>query len=345
MPRETDPLLAHPTTSSSISRIKTHLSTEISPHGTDLLLLLCYTITGLLDSSAVFIWGSFVSMQTGNTVYLGLGLSGLDESPNSQRWLKALISISSFCIGSLFFTILHHRLTAVFKSPRERGALVLSFLLQACCIAIAAGIVMHKHQSKSDPLGIGNALPLALVAFQSSGQAVTSRVVGFNSLTSVVLTSVYCDLFAYLGSGKGKSVDEWRRLGAVAGLLLGILIGGAWAKTQVGLVGALWMAFGLKGGIAVDTAPVRPHASLAPGPDGFSARLIKMLQASEILYRGPSPRCKMVFRPIDWEYSGFYPEYYEAAKSTNCLSPFEEDDWYLFLPECLAKDICSLVAS
>jgi aminoglycoside phosphotransferase (APT) family kinase protein len=39
---------------------------------------------------------------------------------------------------------------------------------------------------------------------------------------------------------------------------------------------------------------------------------------------------------IDWEYSGWYPEYYEAAKSTNCLSPYEEDDWYLFLPDCVS---------
>lgn len=39
---------------------------------------------------------------------------------------------------------------------------------------------------------------------------------------------------------------------------------------------------------------------------------------------------------IDWEYSGFYPEYYEAAKSTNCLTPYEEDDWYLFLPDCIS---------
>jgi hypothetical protein len=31
------------------------------------VLLFCYIITGLLDSSAVFIWGSFVSMQTGES--------------------------------------------------------------------------------------------------------------------------------------------------------------------------------------------------------------------------------------------------------------------------------------
>lgn len=31
----------------------------------DVVLLLCYMITGLLDSSSISIWGSFVSMQTG----------------------------------------------------------------------------------------------------------------------------------------------------------------------------------------------------------------------------------------------------------------------------------------
>ncbi|PGG98661.1 hypothetical protein AJ80_09498 [Polytolypa hystricis UAMH7299] len=39
---------------------------------------------------------------------------------------------------------------------------------------------------------------------------------------------------------------------------------------------------------------------------------------------------------LDWEYSGFYPEYYEAIKSTNCLGPYEENDWFLFLPDCIS---------
>ncbi|KAI1971592.1 hypothetical protein LOZ53_004459 [Ophidiomyces ophidiicola] len=41
---------------------------------------------------------------------------------------------------------------------------------------------------------------------------------------------------------------------------------------------------------------------------------------------------------LDWEYSGFYPEYYESIKVTNCLSPSGNDDWYLFLPECISPD-------
>lgn len=39
---------------------------------------------------------------------------------------------------------------------------------------------------------------------------------------------------------------------------------------------------------------------------------------------------------IDWEYSGFYPEYYEAVRSTNCLAPYGDDDWVLYLPECIS---------
>jgi hypothetical protein len=39
---------------------------------------------------------------------------------------------------------------------------------------------------------------------------------------------------------------------------------------------------------------------------------------------------------LDWEYSGFYPEYYESIKSTNCMATNEHDDWYLFLPQCIS---------
>ncbi|KAL2843240.1 hypothetical protein BJX68DRAFT_278084 [Aspergillus pseudodeflectus] len=257
---ETSPLLSHGTREAQsprpLQRLGTHLKAEIDPQHADLLLLLCYTITGLLDSSAVFIWGSFVSMQTGNTVYLGLGISGLDESGRSQRWLKSLISIASFCLGSFLFALLHHS-RVVLRSPRQRGALFFSFLLQMACVAVAATIVTLEKQSKSDPLSWKIAVPLALVAFQSSGQAVTSRVVGYSSLTSVVLTSIYCDLFSYpalalttTSAGGGKKGDEWRRLGAVLALFGGILVGGLWAKSEVGLKGALWTAVVLKGGIA-----------------------------------------------------------------------------------------------
>ena len=39
---------------------------------------------------------------------------------------------------------------------------------------------------------------------------------------------------------------------------------------------------------------------------------------------------------IDWEDSGFYPEYYEATKITNCLATNEDRDWFRFLPPCVS---------
>lgn len=47
----------------------------------------------------------------------------------------------------------------------------------------------------------------------------------------------------------------------------------------------------------------------------------------------------MVSGILDWEYSGFYPDYYESVRCTNCLSPYEEDDWFLYLPECVSPII------
>ncbi|RAH40234.1 uncharacterized protein BO95DRAFT_448118 [Aspergillus brunneoviolaceus CBS 621.78] len=39
---------------------------------------------------------------------------------------------------------------------------------------------------------------------------------------------------------------------------------------------------------------------------------------------------------IDWEYSRFYPEYYEAIRCTNCMAPYDENDWHLFIPDCVS---------
>jgi hypothetical protein len=63
---EESPLLGRPAGKHSASaKVRSHLIADVSKDWADLVLLFGYIITGLLDSSAVFIWGSFVSMQTG----------------------------------------------------------------------------------------------------------------------------------------------------------------------------------------------------------------------------------------------------------------------------------------
>lgn len=237
---EESPLLgrrsSHGKSSASV-RMKKHFTCDVSKSWADAVLLFCYIITGLLDSSAVFIWGSFVSMQTGNTVYLGLGIIAPSEG---IRWIKALTSIAFFCFGSFVFARFHR-----YFSPRKRWVLIASYSFQLLCIVVAAVIVTLKHETKEE-IGWRVLVPIAIVAFQSSGQAVTSRALQYAGLTSVVLTSNYCDLFSDPNLFKLSNVERNRRIAAPALLLLGACLGGVWAHSSVGLAGALWTAVALK---------------------------------------------------------------------------------------------------
>jgi uncharacterized membrane protein YoaK (UPF0700 family) len=196
----------------------------------------------MLDTCATAMWGTFVSMQTGNTVFLALGLAG---PANSSRWVKSGISLISFCLGSLFFARVHYA-----ASPRRRWVLMLSIVLQVSCIVAAALLVTLAPlpADAHDDLHWQVLLPLALVAFQSSGQAVVSRVLKHRTLTSVALTSIYCDLFSdeHLLASLGGNVERNRRVGAAVLLFAGALTGGAWARHPIGMTGALWTAVILK---------------------------------------------------------------------------------------------------
>ncbi|KAF2119118.1 hypothetical protein BDV96DRAFT_569061 [Lophiotrema nucula] len=179
---------------------------------------------------------------SGNTVYLGLGLVAPREG---VRWIKAATSIGFFCLGSWFFAHFHR-----FLSPRRRWVLVASFGLQLLLIVFAAVIVTWFYDP-SNQLSWTIIVPIASVAFQSSGQAVTSRALQYPGLTSVVLTSIYCDLFSDPKLFSFSNVERNRRTAAPVSLLIGAMAGGVWAHSSIGLAGALWTAVFLKALVVV----------------------------------------------------------------------------------------------
>jgi len=206
----------------------------------DVVLLICYIITGLLDSASISTWGSFVSMQTGNTVYIGLGLAAPHES---TRWIKSGVSLISFCVGSICFSRFHWWFT-----PSRRWVLCVSFLVQMGLVIVAAAILTWgpKSANEREDIGWNVLVPIALVAFQSCGQAVTSRALQYNALTSVVLTSIYCDLFSDVKLLAAHNVERNRRLAAPVLLLFGAVMGGVIAHSPIGTAGVLWIAAGFK---------------------------------------------------------------------------------------------------
>ncbi|KAI2629480.1 hypothetical protein GGS21DRAFT_545354 [Xylaria nigripes] len=239
---EESPLLGHP---SRKLGWRNGMMATVRRDWADSILLVCYIITGLLDSASISTWGSFVSMQTGNTVYLGLGIAAPRES---TRWIKSGTSIGFFCLGSVFFSFFHR-----FFSPRRRWVLCMSFLMQAG-VTIAAAAILGFGPTSADPkesIGWTELVPIALIAFQSSGQAVTSRALKHNALTSVVLTSIYLDLFSDFHLFAAHNVDRNRRVAAPLLLLGGAIIGGILAHSTAGFAGALWVCAVLKLAVVV----------------------------------------------------------------------------------------------
>lgn len=112
-------------------------------------------------------------------------------------------------------------------------------------IIVAATIVTWTPQPTNE-LHWSVLVPIGLVAFQSCGQAVTSRALKYNSLTSVVLTSIYCDLFSDAELFAFTNIERNRRAAAPMLLLVGAVLGGALARSIVGAGGVLWIAAGLK---------------------------------------------------------------------------------------------------
>jgi hypothetical protein len=172
---------------------------------------------------------------------VGLGLASLVHPPVTVRLWRSGISLISFCLGSFFFARFHR-----FFSPKRRWVMVASYAAQMMFTVAAAIIVTVSGPAESDTVDWTVLVPLALVAFQSCGQAVTSRALKYNALTSVVLTSIYCDLFSDQDLFALKNVERNRRAAAPLLLLLGAFIGGLLAHSSFGIAGALWLAAVMK---------------------------------------------------------------------------------------------------
>lgn len=62
---EETPLLGHAQMPLKKKTWKQRLQHDVTCSWADAVLLVCYVVTGLLDSSSIQVWGTFVSMQTG----------------------------------------------------------------------------------------------------------------------------------------------------------------------------------------------------------------------------------------------------------------------------------------
>jgi hypothetical protein len=105
-------------------------------------------------------------------------------------------------------------------------------------------------------------VPLGFLAFQSGGQIVTSRLLGFNEVPTTVLTSVYCDLASDPKFFVKDNVKRNRRAAAVIALLVGGIAGGWISRSSVGLSVNFWIAAVIKMIIAASWSVWKPYGTI-----------------------------------------------------------------------------------
>lgn len=231
----------------------TSLGSPVSLAHTSHVLILCCLITGLLDSTLFYAYGTFVSGQTGNTVLVGLGASTSHTTSRPYRWAKSGLAILCFLWGCVVFA---HTTRAL--GNRRRGTLVLSFVAQGGIVLLAAGfiqaeLVEGRLHLLNDEMDWRQCLPIALLSFQSAGQIVASRALGHDTIPTVVLTSMLHDI-----ATDPRLLVNWRdnpkrfqRMGAFAAVIVGAVAGGFLSVQTGKMQTTLWLVGGLKMLIAV----------------------------------------------------------------------------------------------
>ncbi|KAI9371191.1 hypothetical protein BJX61DRAFT_548467 [Aspergillus egyptiacus] len=223
-----------------------HMRRNIDPRYTDILLVMCGFVGGLVDGLSFNAWGSFSSMQTGNTVFIALGASGQPTYP-AYLWAKSLIALTVFIVGNIIFIRVGRALGA-----RRRSSLILSFAVQTAAICAAAllvqlGAVDPKPEDPRAPIQWMQVLPISLLAFQAAGQITASRVLGYDELPTVVLTTLLCDLLVdpHLGAALKANGKRNRRIGGFLALFLGAMTAGGLSKVTE-MSASLWFAMAIK---------------------------------------------------------------------------------------------------
>ncbi|QKX61968.1 uncharacterized protein TRUGW13939_09124 [Talaromyces rugulosus] len=229
--------------------ITQYLVSDIDTQRADIVLIICGLISGLVDGISFVAWGSFASMQTGNTVFIALGVSGQPTYP-AYLWVKSLVSVSTFMISNIFFGRFMN-----FLGTKRRLTYVICFMMQSIAL-LGASLLVQLHvvsprpEDPRAPIAWNQVLPISLLAFQAAGQIVASRALEHDELPTLVLTTLLCDLLIDPHLFRKVNPKRNRRVACFVTLFMGVMIaGGLFKLTRMSL--GLWLAFALKMAITV----------------------------------------------------------------------------------------------
>ncbi|KAL8697849.1 MAG: hypothetical protein Q9224_002120 [Gallowayella concinna] len=129
---------------------------------------------------------------------------------------------------------------------KRRLTLVVSFLLQALCIFIAAILVQTDTVPEHNATDAFVLIAIPFLAAQSGAQVATAKGLGFTELPTTVLTSTYNDLASDTKLLAWDNPKRDRRVASVVLMILGGICGAWLCKGTETFTIVLWLGAAIK---------------------------------------------------------------------------------------------------
>ncbi|GJE86774.1 DUF1275 domain-containing protein [Phanerochaete sordida] len=231
-----------------------HLMQDVEGERATLPLAAYCFMTGFIDSicfSAIFVWCAF---QTGNTVQLALALARLFQGPPGQRDTsfhladkQALTSVLTFVFGA-FLGRIGDRMGAKTRAWLFLGTFIQTLFTMSAAVTVWKSGQPSTADARSDPAW-SNALTYVTIGFMSASmglQGIMGKRVNTQFATTIVLTTVWCELMA------DPKLFQLRRVVSRDHKVIGIValfIGGFAGRAildKIGSAGALGVGTGIR---------------------------------------------------------------------------------------------------
>ncbi|GAB4167698.1 MAG: YoaK family protein [Thalassobaculales bacterium] len=183
------------------------------------LMLVLSATTGLVDAVSVLGLGEvFTANMTGNVVFLGFAIAG---APGFTP-LPYIVALSAFMAGAL----MAGRIGVVWSAKSLRRWLLGAAAVEAALFWIAALLAarMDVAAQAPEPARFG---VIALTALAMGFRNATVRQLKVPDLTTTVLTLTITGIAADSRLAGGDRPNLARRVGAVAAIFAGAMVGGA----------------------------------------------------------------------------------------------------------------------
>jgi len=177
-------------------------------------LLILTFVTGILDAASFLALGQvFVAMQTGNVIFLGLGLAGGTGAPT----LAPLIALGAFLVGGLTAALLTRA-----ASPDSGSELRLAMVTEIGLLGIAGTLAALVDVKPGEPSAY---LLIAMLSVAMGLRNTVARRIGDPNLATTVLNLTLGAFVPHTPTGLASEGELALRGAAVAAILAGAVAG------------------------------------------------------------------------------------------------------------------------